>query len=71
MIWVLISALGLTAWLSIVLFFVALCHEAGRPDQLANAPGVRAPANVIDLRAFRQLREHRAGDTAPRASALG
>jgi hypothetical protein len=84
MIWVLIAVFGFAAWLSIVLFFLALCHAAGRADELARTASLddravtplsvaATGAAVTDLRVFRQLREkrNRAGGAAPRASAAG
>ena len=41
MIWVLIGVVGLFAWLSVAGLFLALCHMAGRADELATAGAVR------------------------------
>lgn len=78
MIWVLI-AVGLAAWMLVVLFFLALCHAAGQADERAKTAGLDSwrttsaglSANVIDLRAFACRHEHRAAEMAPRASAVG
>jgi hypothetical protein len=64
MIWVLVAALGSVAWLSVVLFFLALCHAAGRADDRgqAMAPrdaplGLAGPAAVL-WRSGRELPRH-------------
>ena len=70
MIFVLIL-IALAAWLSVVVFFVALCSAAGRADRLASAQSAPATANVIDFSAFRQLHDERDIEPAPPASAFG
>ncbi len=69
MIWVAVATLGFAAWLSIALFFLALCHAAGRADDRSGASleadwsGYRHP-EVIDLRAIRGIEISLAGATA-------
>jgi hypothetical protein len=82
--WLLISALGFAAWLSVLLWLVAMCRVAARPDEIAAAPviamsGSGSPATsssdgaVIDLGAFRSRRsvlpQCPAGAAKPAASA--
>jgi hypothetical protein len=50
--WILIAAAGVLAWLALASFFIALCHQAGRADDLAGA----RDGDVIDLGAFSQSR---------------
>ena len=71
MIWVAIAVVGFAAWLSVVVFFVALCSAAARADRRANAPAVAATAKVIEFSALRQLHQRRTGEPARRASAFG
>ncbi len=58
MIWVLVAALGSVAWLSVVLFFLALCHAAGRADDRGQAMPFAVPprqdANLAYLHAHRR-----------------
>jgi len=61
MTWVLIAVSGFVAWLVVSSFFLALCREAARADQLANAGGV-SERNVIDLRAVRETRRSSPSD---------
>jgi hypothetical protein len=82
--WLLISALGFAAWVSVLLLLVAVCRAAARGDKIATAPAVAlsgsdSPATsgsygaVIDVRAFRCSRsaslQRRAGAVTPAASA--
>jgi hypothetical protein len=39
MTWVLISALGFAAWVSVMLWLVAVCRTAARGDEIAIALG--------------------------------
>jgi hypothetical protein len=68
MIWVAIAVGGFAAWLSVVVFFVALCSAASRTDGRAAERSVPATPNVINLAALRPFRERRDGKTAIRAS---
>ena len=71
MIWVAIAVGGFAVWLSVVVFFVALCSAASRADRRTNARRLPATAAVIDLSAFRPFQERRDGKAAVRASAVG
>ena len=56
MIWVLIAALGLAAWLSAAMLILGLCRAAGlRPPDQSSVSG-SDESNVVDLRAFRTAR---------------
>jgi hypothetical protein len=44
MIWVLLTAFGIAAWLAVVVLFVALCRVAAGPEEVV--PG---PAKVIEF----------------------
>jgi hypothetical protein len=57
--WVLVVVSGIVAWLSIALFFLALCRTASHADDIAVAGGLPA-VDVVDLRAFRERRARRA-----------
>ena len=81
--WLLISALGFAAWVSVLVLLVALCRAAAPGDEIAAAPasassgfGSRAPSGgdggAIDLHAFRSRRSasprRRAGTVRRRAA---
>jgi hypothetical protein len=83
MTWLLFSALGFAAWVSVLLLLVAICRAAARGDKIAAAPdgafsGSGSPATsggyaaVTDLRGFRCRRSglprHVAGAARPLAS---
>jgi hypothetical protein len=71
MIWVLIAAFGLTAWLFAVALVLGLCRAASQADQLGSggfvsdrpSGALSSEGNVVDLRAFRATR------TSPRRAA--
>jgi hypothetical protein len=56
MIWVAIAVGGFAAWLSVVVFFVALCSAATRADRRANARPASATTNVIAYLSSRDRR---------------
>ncbi len=81
--WLLISALGFAAWVSVMLWLVAVCRTAAQGDEIAMALGADLSGSssqatscgygaVIDLRGFRCRRSasppRRAGATRPAAS---
>ena len=81
--WLLISAFGFAAWVSVLWLLVAVCRTAARGDEIATAlvadmGGSSSQATsggygaVIDLRGFRCRRSasppRRAGATRPAAS---
>jgi hypothetical protein len=71
MTWVLIAGLGAIGWLSVASFFLALCRQAGRADELADAREMQ-DTDGIGLRAFGDRRDqssrHRA-EVAPTSRA--
>jgi hypothetical protein len=64
MIWVLIAAFGLTAWLFAVALVLGLCRAASRADELGSlgfvsdrlSGALSSEGNVVDLSAFRATR---------------
>ena len=64
MIWVLIAAFGMAAWLLAAAFVVGLCRAAGRADELGSvgfvsdrrSGALSGEGNVVDLSAFRAAR---------------
>jgi hypothetical protein len=70
MIWVLIL-IALAAWLSIVLFFVALCSAGSRAEKRASQRAAYVSPNVIDLSSFRRFHDRRDREPAAPASAVG
>jgi hypothetical protein len=47
--WLLISALGFAAWVSVLVLLVAMCRAAARGDEIATATS-GGHASAIDLR---------------------
>ena len=64
MIWVLMAAFGLAAWLSAAAFVLGLCRAASRADELGSvgfvsdrrSAALSGEGNVVDLRTFRAAR---------------
>ena len=64
MIWVLIAAFGLAAWLLSAAFVLGLCRAASRADELGSvgfvsdrrSGALSSEGNVVDLSAFRATR---------------
>ena len=71
MIWFAIAVGGFAAWLSVVVFFVALCSAASRAERRASQRAAYVPPNVIDLSGFRRFHDRRDREPASPASAVG